>query len=251
MKRETIASLNCIVTSADRHPAIPVVILHGFGASASDLGDLPVYWRRILGDSGDGFEFVVPDAPMKLDHLGIPGGRAWWPINMSRLMELVEAEQFEELHVHRPPGIDEATASVIATIRQVREDAAESWERPADEVPYVLGGFSQGAMLAANIALTGDITPPALLLEYSGTLICQPQWFESLDRLSQTTVYQTHGTLDPVLPFASAETLGEKLRSASRDYDFYAFEGGHGIPPEVISKSAKLLQETAANINRG
>lgn len=238
-----IGPLQCIVLPARKQPSIPVVILHGFGASASDLGDLPLYWSRLLGDQAERFEFIVPDAPMTLEQYGMPGARAWWPINMARLMELFETERFDELHVHEPPGIIEATMAVVDTIQAARAEAATASGLEIDQVPYAVGGFSQGAMLSAQIALQGDVPPPDLLLQFSGTLICEAKWRAASSRLGSTRVYQTHGTVDAVLPFASAKALGEILEPASKFYEFDSFEGGHGIPPEVISKTATKLAD--------
>ena len=59
-----------------------------------------------------------------------------------------------------------------------------------DENPLVLGGFSQGAMLAMDTALRGSIAPPQLLIQFSGTVICRPQWQHTRrsQRRSQTAL---------------------------------------------------------------
>src|SRR5260221_11214931 len=111
----------------------PVVILmHGFGAPGTDLVPL---WRELSVPHD--VRFVFPEAPLELDF----GGRAWWPIDMARLQERFE-KGAERLIAEVPAGIAEARCAVLALL--------EALERELSLVPEttVIGGFSQGAMLA-------------------------------------------------------------------------------------------------------
>jgi phospholipase/carboxylesterase len=235
--RTRIASLDCIVVDGGDEPSIGVVICHGYGASYDDLAGLSNEWITLLGDQADKFRFVFPDAPHSLAELGMPQGRAWWPINMARLAEAVQAADFEELHDHEPPGVTEARVALCETITEVKEQLV------GDATPLALGGFSQGAMLAMDTALRGTITPPQLLIQFSGTVICQPHWREAMKRLSGTEVFQSHGTIDPILPYASAQTLNEMLTSASVSTRFHSFQGPHTIDLESVTVTAELLRK--------
>ncbi|HBV61542.1 MAG TPA: lysophospholipase [Rhodopirellula sp.] len=237
--RTRIASLDCIVVDGGPEPSIGVVICHGYGASYDDLAGLSNEWISLLGDQAGKFRFVFPDAPNSLAELGMPQGRAWWPINMARLAEAVQAADFEELHEHEPPGVTEARLALCETIVAVKEQLA------GDENPLVLGGFSQGAMLAMDTALRGSIAPPKLLIQFSGTVICRPQWQQAMDRLSGTVVFQSHGTIDPILPYASAEALNQMMLNVGIENKFHSFQGPHTIDLESVTVTAEMLRKIA------
>jgi phospholipase/carboxylesterase len=98
----------------------------------------------------------------------------------------------------------------------------------------VLGGFSQGAMLALDVALRTKRRPSGLVL-LSGTYIAEREWQPLMAARKGTSVFQSHGESDPILPFAIAEKLRDALGDAGLDVEFHRFGGGHAIPPAVMS----------------
>lgn len=241
--RTRIDSLNCIVVDGGPAPNVAVVICHGYGASFEDLAPLSGEWIGLLGDHAERFRFVFPDAHHSLAAMGMPFGRAWWPINMARLAEAVQASNFEELHSHEPPGIDDARQRLCGTIREVMQQLG------GEATPLVLGGFSQGAMLTMDAALRGEIAAPSLLLQFSGTIICESQWRQALGRLQDTFVFQSHGRIDPILPFSSAESLHQMLTDAGIAVDFHSFVGPHTIDVESVVRSAQALSRLASQLD--
>jgi phospholipase/carboxylesterase len=238
-RRTRIDSLDCIVVDGGPSPRIGVVICHGYGASYEDLAPLSGEWMGIIGEEASKFRFVFPDAPHSLDELGMPYGRAWWPINMVGLAAAVQASKFDELHAHEPPGIEEVRERLCRTIRKVLEDLG-------GDAPLVLGGFSQGAMLAMDASLRGEIAAPQLLLQFSSSMICEPQWRRKLQRIQESFVFQSHGKIDPVLPYASAVALHQMLVDAGITVDFHSFVGPHTIDVESVVRSAQALAQMAA-----
>lgn len=230
-------SIDCIVVDAGPSPTHAVIVCHGYGASGGDLAGLSPEWIRLLGDQASRFRFVFPEAPHTLEEMGMPDGHAWWPINMMQLSQLIQANQFSQLHDKEPPGINEATVEIGRTVDAILDELA------GPDTPFALGGFSQGAMLTMNASLRGDITPPKLLFQFSGTTVCEPMWKAGLSRLNQTRVFQSHGTIDPVLPFTSAETLRGLLTAGGIDVEFHSFIGPHTIDPESIAITAQMLAE--------
>ena len=237
-------SLDCyVVDAADRQtPSALVVLCHGYGAPGNDLIGVVGEWAYLLGESAANFRFLCPIAPHSLAEMGLPGGRAWWPLNMARMMEAIQAKRFDQLHRETPPGLDEARRGLSQLINTSRQELAEQIGCDRDSVPLALGGFSQGAMLAMDTSLRGAIPSPELLIQFSGTVICQREWTEALPRLANTQVYQSHGTLDPILPFSSAERLRDLLASANVGVKFHAFPGPHTIDSESIAAIAIALQ---------
>ncbi|TWT82429.1 Phospholipase/Carboxylesterase [Planctomycetes bacterium CA13] len=233
-------SLDCIVVDGGDSPSIPVVLCHGYGAPGTDLAGLAFEWMSLLGEDAGRFRFIFPAAPLTLAELGMPDGRAWWPINMAQLAESIQASRFSDMHEHEPDGITEARESLCKAIAEIKAELG------GESTQLVLGGFSQGAMLTLDATLRGPIDPPSLLLLYSGTLICKDEWEKALTRLNNTRVYQAHGTFDPILPYPSAVELSEILKNAGVKAEFHGFEGPHTIDTDSIIRTAQLLRELVA-----
>ncbi len=238
-ERVRFGQLECYVVSTGSSPQIPVVICHGYGAPGTDLVSLAPEWINLLGDHANKFQFVFPVAPADLSHLGMPDGRAWWPINMSQLANAIQAERFEELHELEPPGIAKVRGLLVEAIDEIQVSLAQPRNR------LVLGGFSQGAMLTMDTALRGLQDPPDLLIQFSGTLVCRSQWLANLAKLKDTAVFQSHGTLDPILPYSSACDLRDLLGSRRIHVKFHAFAGPHTIDTAAINLTAAMMLDVA------
>ena len=104
----------------------------------------------------------------------------------------------------------------------------------------MLGGFSQGSMLACDFALR-DPRPLAGLALLSSTVICRSEWQKLAPSRAGLPVLQSHGKDDPILPFALAENERDLLRDAGLDVEFVAFNGGHGIPGGVLDALGRFL----------
>ena len=237
---ETIGPLRCIVVDGSAEPRIPVILCHGYGAPGDDLASLTPHLIEWIGRDSAALRFVYPEAPHHLAELGMPQGRAWWPLNMAAMQELLQTNRFSELHNAEPPEIDAARRTLQETVEAVLANMPGS---PAPEsIPYCLGGFSQGAMLTMDLSLRGTVPPPKTLVQFSGTLICEDSWKASLSRLSQTKVLQSHGRIDPILPFTSAEALRDLLREGDVDVDFVAFQGPHTIETDALFRVVERLR---------
>jgi phospholipase/carboxylesterase len=239
-------SLDCYVVDAgdgQPPPSALVILCHGYGAPGSDLVGIVAEWIRLLGPSASKFRFLCPIAPHSLAEMGLPTGRAWWQLNMAQLMDAIDAKRFDEMHRQTPPGLEEARRALSELVNLALEELAGQLDCDVDRVPLAIGGFSQGAMLAMDVALRGSIPSPDLLIQFSGMLICQPQWTAALSRLDRTRVYQSHGTIDPILPFASAERLRDLLAASGVESQFHPFRGQHTIDGEAIAATAAALQQ--------
>lgn len=237
--RTRIASLDCIVVDGGPAPRIAVVICHGYGANYEDLAPLSGEWMRVLGDRADQFRFVFPEAPHSLAQIGMPEGRAWWPINMLQLAEWVQTSQFDQLYDLQPPGIDEVRQRLCETVYLIVKDLGD------ESTPLVLGGFSQGAMLTLDAALRGSIDPPDVLIQFSGCICCRSEWELAIGRLKNTYVFQSHGTIDPILPYTSALNLHQIFVAGGIANEFHSFVGPHTIDGESIAKSAAAMAKLA------
>jgi phospholipase/carboxylesterase len=200
-RRTHLGSLDCQVVERGSAAEIAVLLCHGYGAPGDDLVSLAEVFIDYLGEAADRLRFIFPIAPMQPPELAPYGGRAWWAINMAALLAANQASAFSQLHDKTPPGIDSATQMLQSCVQAALDELADGGR-------YVLGGFSQGAMLTMNTALMSTLPPPEVLVQFSGTLICQTQWKQALDqgRLSQSDVIQSHGRQDPILPCRTPRT---------------------------------------------
>lgn len=207
-----------------------VVLLHGYGAPGTDLVPL---WRELKVPQD--VRFVFPEAPLELDF----GGRAWWPIDMARLQDRFLPGAVERLTGEVPEGIDAARDALLGLLTALERDFGAAPERT------IIGGFSQGAMLATDVVLR-SAQPWGGLAVLSGTLVSHHEWLPLMNARRGLQVLQSHGRGDPVLPFAVAEQLRDELTAAGLLVDFVAFNGGHGIPGSVLEALTRLISRVAA-----
>jgi phospholipase/carboxylesterase len=210
-----------------------VVLLHGFGAPGDDL----VALHRVLDVPRDA-RFAFPHAPLSLaGAYGMSEARAWWHIDMVALEAALASGSIRDLSRDQPVGLDEARAHVIEVIDALRAQLTPS--------KLILGGFSQGAMLATDVALRTDQKIDALAL-LSGTLLAEDVWLPKMVSRRGLPALVSHGTHDPILPFALAERLAAELTKAGIDVDFVKFRGQHEIPPIVLERLGALIRRVAA-----
>ncbi len=234
----TFGSLKCSVIQSDTldetHSGV-VILNHGFGASGDDLVDIGAMLMDESEVIAAKFRFVFPEAPIDLGPMGMPGGRAWWPINMAQLAEINQTKDYSELTRISPPGMPEATSKLAEALQEMRSTYR------VEEDSIVLGGFSQGAMISTHLTLSTGFRP-ALLALFSGTLLWQDEWTRLAIAHRHCSVLQAHGFEDPILPFGAATELSQMLTVAGFDVDFVSFHGGHTIPMNVMQKLSKRLE---------
>src|SRR5262245_27415216 len=133
-----IAGLTVQITGT-QNAATTAVLLHGFGASGDDL--VP------LADELDApMRFVFPAAPLELS--GLYGdSRAWWLFDLEQLEEELRRGVPRDRSDEVPEGLPAARLQVTRLLDQLQARFSIPDER------LVVGGFSQGAMLALDVAL--------------------------------------------------------------------------------------------------
>ena len=166
----------------------------------------------------------------------MPGGRAWWHLNMWKLQQAVATGQIRDLREELPDGLEFARQRLLAVIAEWSEQTGVPVSR------FILGGFSQGAMLATDATLHLDENPAGLIV-LSGTLLNEAEWRKLAPRHSGLSVLQSHGTDDPILPYMCAELLRDMLVEAGAKLEYVSFRGGHAIPMEVFDKVASTLEQ--------
>jgi phospholipase/carboxylesterase len=232
MQREKIGKLNCVSIVPQREQAIKRIAFfcHGFGAPGDDLVALAEPMLQTLLEDDSPIALYFPAAPIDLAEYNMPGGRAWWPLNMARLMQLAAINDFGEMRDEAPPEIDYARECLVDCIETVLDRLHLSCS------DMTLGGFSQGAMLSVDTVIRGLKDPPRKLVVMSGALICESLWRGGADKLLNLPVVQSHGTMDSILPIQTGRWLREFLLDSHAKVDYTEFAGDHTIPYEIIPK---------------
>jgi len=215
-------ALDAIEYPSPDKDALTAVCLHGYGADMRDLAPLapeipvtrPVRW-------------IFPDAPEVLDW----GGRAWFPIDVAAFEEAQRTGRPRDLSGGAPVGMAEA--------RQELQALLEDLDVPLNKL--VLMGFSQGAMMAVDLALRSAQAPAGVAI-LSGTMVDKKHLAALAPKRQGLPFFQSHGSVDPILGFAQALELEKELKSAGWKGGLRRFEGGHGIPPEIVPELGAWLQ---------
>jgi len=202
-------------------------MLHGYGANMRDLAPL----AGLIPDLRK-YNWIFPDGLMKVPLGPYMSGRAWFPINMEELNRAMMAGDFESLFAdHIPEGLEEAAKTLKEMILDLGGE------------DYLIGGFSQGSMMANALTFLEDLNPKALIL-LSSTLVAKKRMAERLEKSEwRGPIFQSHGTGDPVLPVSMARALTALIRESDRQVTSIEFNGGHEIPPVVMQQLNEFLKK--------
>jgi phospholipase/carboxylesterase len=209
---EQIADLRTLVVQAGAAPELMVVLLHGYAMGPEDLAP----FGSSLGVPG---WYLFPQGPVR----GQPGGHAWWQIDMAA-REAARANAPRDLAAVAPSGLPAAREQLGRFIAHCR-----GRYRPRR---LVVGGFSQGGMLACDWQLRAEPGADALLL-MSASRLNTPDWGPRASRLQGLPMLISHGRADPDLAFAAGEKLCALAQGADARVTWTPFDGGHEIPLPV------------------
>lgn len=199
-----------------------ILLCHGFGAPGNDLVSL----ARVV-DAGRDVRWFFPEAPLEVP-VG-PGmyGRAWWDIGMDQLMMHLMRGDIDAAMKRldeNPPGLEQAKQALLGTLEALEKDHGVTRDR------LVIGGFSQGSMLATEVFVSSS-QPFAGLVVLSGTRLGGDMWREGLSRHgAHLHALVTHGRRDPLLPFVRAEALRDMMKAAGANVTWVPHGGAHEIP---------------------
>lgn len=194
-----------------------IVFFHGYGANFRDL--VPIANMVNIPNTKWIFPNGILSGPAGL-------GRAWFPIDEKRVMDFHAENSWHKI---RPPGLDQARDRALNFL--------SSLQTPLERV--ILGGFSQGAMLACDLAFM--LPPIKGLCVLSGTVLDHGNW-EVASSSRKGRFWQCHGRFDEILPYKGAEQLYQLLNQSGWDGEFRSFDGGHEIPPNQIRQLKETMQ---------
>jgi len=202
-------------------PKQAVVLLHGYGSDGQDLIGLAGYWRDLLPDAF----FVSPNAPEPCRDN--PGGYQWFPVDFSR-------------PEYRFDGASRAQPVIADFLRDL-------WAQTGlTAKDTILGGFSQGAMMALNVGLTLD-KPLMGIIAFSGALIA-PAGFADYAG-PKPPICLVHGDQDPVVDPALSREAAEILRKKGFAVSYHVEPGaGHTIAPDGLAFASQFIAAVSATV---
>jgi phospholipase/carboxylesterase len=221
---DSFAKLPCetVTVGADSGDGgLDVVLLHGYAMRPTDLSP----FASALNITG---RYLFPQAP----HSVSPAGYGWWPIDEERRSRSLAAGP-RDLAEEDPPGRIAARNALQAFLVQHR----------AATRTLVLGGFSQGGMLALDYLLHGTDDIAALVL-LSSSRIALTDWQHLRGRLRDLPVFVSHGQDDADLAFEAGERLYSFVSDAGARAVWCPFDGGHETPLKVWRELRKFLNAT-------
>jgi phospholipase/carboxylesterase len=217
-----------------------IVLCHGYGAPGTDLVPLAAMLQQSVSSLSQRARFLFPEAPLDLGELGLPGGRAWWHLDILRLQQAVATGQYRDFPNEMPDGLPAAREALLQMLKQCADETRVPMSRT------VLGGFSQGAMLSSDVAWHLPESPAGLVI-LSGSLINWPAWEQRLKQCHGIPVFLSHGEHDPLLPYDLAVRLRDELQSAGNTVTFCGFAGSHEIPLNALTELGRFLDNIVAS----
>ncbi|MBX9977823.1 MAG: dienelactone hydrolase family protein [Alphaproteobacteria bacterium] len=201
------------VLSSDKETQRLVFLLHGYGANGADLLEIGHFWAPSLPLT----TFISPNAPEKCD--GGPFGYQWFGI-----------KDLDPLDMRR--GLDRAAPA----LKDFIEGQARTHNLTPNQIALV--GFSQGAMLALEMLFY--IPGLAGVVAYSGAFYKPPKVsFKG----PYPPVLLAHGTLDPVVPYASLALAEVSLKKLGVGVETQSCVGlGHSIDVAGLHRGLEFIQ---------
>lgn len=191
-----------------------VVLLHGFGASMSDLAGLAPSIDRT------GYLYLFPNAPIPMQiGMGMTG-YAW-----------------------TPPGGDGTDHTAQRSEDLLAAFFDEVCERHAlTHGEIVMGGFSQGGMMTYRFGLQRPEIFAGLAI-LSGQVPSPDALSESLPEYRGQPIFVVHGTQDAVIDIADGRRSREFLESAGYAPQYHEYEMGHEINQDVLADLVSWLHD--------
>jgi phospholipase/carboxylesterase len=205
------------VRQAAGEPAGALVLFHGRGADEHDLYPVLDFLdpeRRLVG--------VTPRGPFSFP----PGGAHWYKLQE---VGFPDRETF------------------VATYEE-----AGTWldgfleEQRVGHDRTVLGGFSQGAVMAYSFGLVVGRPRPAALIAFSG-FIPSVEGFE-LDLSEIPPVAIGHGTYDPIISVEFSRQARKVLEEAGASVLYREYPLPHAIDPTFLMELRGWLERAAAAV---
>jgi phospholipase/carboxylesterase len=207
-------SLAWAAREARTTPDGALVLMHGRGTSEQDLAGL----FDLLDPEGR-LHCAAPRGPLQIP--GQPGNH-WYVVER---VGYPDPRTFERSRLL----LSDWLAAVL-----------ESVDVPAERA--VLGGFSQGTVMAYTLGLGKGSPIPAGILALSGFIPTVEGWESDLESRRGLPVLISHGARDPVIGVDFARAARELLDAGGLEVTYRESPGGHQIDGPTIDAAREWLE---------
>ncbi|HEX4942946.1 MAG TPA: alpha/beta hydrolase [Usitatibacteraceae bacterium] len=208
-----------LATGAD--PAGTVIWMHGLGADGWDFVPLV----RELGLPEElPLRFIFPHAPVR--PVTINNGyamRAWYDIAMADIGRLPDEA-----------GIRQSQAQVEAFLARERS-------RGIAASRIVVAGFSQGGAIALHTGLRHAESLAGILALSTYLPLAETLARESSHANDRIPILMAHGTQDPVVPIALAESSRAMLTARGLSPEWHTYPMPHSVCAEEVAAISRWL----------
>lgn len=209
-------ALDARVREPDGTPAGALVLLHGRGADEHDLFPL-----LDALDPERTLLCVTPGAPLSLP----PGGRHWYVVPRVGYPE--------------PTSFADSYARLTTFLRDLHEHRGIPYDR------IVVGGFSQGAVMALATALGTGRPRFGGVLAFSGFVPVVDAFEPARENARGLPVAIGHGVDDPVIDVSFARAAARTLRELGADLLYRESTMPHAIDPAFLLATRAWVVERA------
>lgn len=197
-------------------PAWLLVLMHGVGSNEQDLFGLAGYVPPQ-------FHVLSLRAPFAMGQ----GAFAWFQFTVD-----VSGTR----HIDAPQE-QQSRALVQQTVDQAAQQLGIAPER------VVLGGFSQGGIMALSQLLTQPQTLRAAVIWHSRLLPEIVHLHAPAEAFAGKSAWVSHGSYDNVIPLTSAHAIRNTLGALPLELSYHEYPGAHEIRPEELRASMQWLQD--------
>lgn len=191
-----------------------LVLLHGVGSNEQDLFGLASYVPA-------NFHVLSLRAPNAVG----PSSHAWFQFSVTPGGERV-------INQAQEAASREQLAKVIAS-------AAQQLGIPAARV--VVGGFSQGGIMALSLLLSRPELMQAAMVMHSRLLDEVKPLIAPAGQLQGRQLWVSHGTLDQVLPLAHAHAIRSAVQTLPFTLRYAEFANAHEITRDELAQAMQWL----------
>ena len=192
-----------------------LVLMHGVGSNEQDLFGLASHIP-------DHFHVVSLRAPFRMG----PGSFAWFDFSIEPNGErtINEAQEAQSRAL-----VAQAVAAASAQLHIAPERV-------------VVGGFSQGGIMALSLLLTQPGLLHAAMVWHSRLLAQVVPLTAPAEALHGRQLWLSHGTHDNVIPIAHAHAIAHHMAQLPVSVTFKEFPGTHEIRPAELAATVAWLQ---------
>jgi len=199
---------------AVRHPWL-LVLMHGVGSNEHDLFGL-------APQIPEAFHVLSLRAPFRMG----PGAFAWFDFSIEPNGERTINEAQE--------------AQSRALLAQALPSAASQLGVAPEHV--VVGGFSQGGIMALSLLLSRPELMHAALVWHSRLLPQIVPHIAAPDAFHGKHLWVSHGTHDNVIPLAAAQSIRRQVQALPLHLAYEEFASAHEIRPAELAHTVAWLQ---------